>query len=73
MSNDIGTEMTSGDHYRAKAAEFHAQAQCVTSPPIKKQFEDLSRAYLRLAEQADRNATIELVYEPPPPKLSPSR
>jgi hypothetical protein len=62
--------MTTGDQYRVKAAEFHAHAQCATNSELKRQFEDLSLAYLRLAEQADRNATIELVYEPPPPKLS---
>lgn len=71
MSNDIaGTEMSTGDEYRIKAAEFHARAICQTSARMKKQYEDLSRAYLRLAEQADRNARVYLVYEPPPPKLS---
>ena len=72
MSNDIagGSEMSTGDEYRIKAAAFHARAVCQTSPRIKKQYEDLSRAYLRLAEQADRNACVYLAYEPPPPKLS---
>jgi hypothetical protein len=64
--------MDTGDHYRVKAAKFHAQAQSATNARLKRQFEDLSRAYLRLAEQADRNATVELIYEPPPPKLSDS-
>jgi hypothetical protein len=62
--------MTSGDQYRVKAAIFHTQAQCETNAKIKHQFENLGLAYLRLAELADRNATVELVYEPPPPKLS---
>jgi hypothetical protein len=31
-----------------------------------------AKAYLRLAEQADRNALVDLVYEPPPPKLGQS-
>ena len=56
--------MTTGDHYRVRAAEFHAQAQSETDPSMKEQYENLSRAYLRLAMQADRNAR-ELVYEPP--------
>ena len=29
-------------------------------------FTNLAKAYLRLAEQADRNALVDLVYEPPP-------
>ena len=62
--------MTTGDQYRIRAAEFHERAQCETNPDINRQFENLARAYLLLAEQADRNATTELVYEPPPPKLS---
>lgn len=70
MSNDIGgSRMTSGDQYRVKAATIHAQALAETDLEIKKHFEGLSRAYLRLAVQADRNAIIELMYEPPLPKL----
>ena len=62
--------MASGDQYRIKAAEFHAEAQRIADRSLRRQFEDLSRAYLRLADQADRNASIELVYEPPLPKLT---
>jgi hypothetical protein len=29
----------------------------------------MAKAYLRLAEQADRNDRADLIYEPPPPKL----
>jgi hypothetical protein len=29
----------------------------------------LARAYLRLAEQAQRNEQFDITYEPPPPKL----
>ena len=57
--------MTSGDHYRVKAAALHAQAQDETDPAIKDWYENLSRAYLLLAKQADRNAITELFYEPP--------
>ena len=62
--------MSTGDQYRIKAAEFHAESQRIADRSLRRQFEDLSRAYLRLADQADRNASIELVYEPPPPKLT---
>jgi hypothetical protein len=71
-SNDISLPKAhTGDPYRIKAAVLHAQAQSLASPNIKKQFDDLSlsEAYLRLAAQADRNATLDLVYEPPPAKL----
>jgi hypothetical protein len=46
--------MTSGDHYRVRAAEFHAQSQSESNPAIKEEYENLARAYLRLAMQADR-------------------
>ena len=62
--------MATGDQYRLKAAEFHAQAQWATNRGLRRQFENLSRAYLLLAAQAEHNASIELVYEPSPPKLT---
>jgi hypothetical protein len=61
--------MGAGDQYRIKAAEFHARAQSGATPRIRVQFENLAKAYLRLAEQADRNERVDLVYEPPPPKI----
>jgi hypothetical protein len=61
--------MTSGDIYRIKAAELHAKAQRETKPHMKAELENLALAYIRLAEQADRNAQLDLFYEtPPPPK-----
>jgi len=62
--------MAAGDQYRIKAASFHAQALCTRSPRLRTQYENLSKAYLRLAEQADRNDITDITYEPPPPKLS---
>jgi len=59
-----------GDQYRIKAASFHARALCTRSPRLRTQYENLSKAYLRLAEQADRNDRADLTYEPPPPKIS---
>jgi hypothetical protein len=61
--------MGTGDHYRIRAAEFHARACNETNRTLKTQFDNLALAYLRLAELADRNDNVELVYEPPPPKL----
>ena len=64
--------MAAGDQYRIKAAEFHAQAQSMANPKLRAGFANLAKAYLRLAEQADRNALVDVVYEPPPPKLGQS-
>jgi hypothetical protein len=64
--------MVDGDQYRIKAAEFHARARCVSSERLRAQFENLAKAYLRLAEQADRNTELDVTYEPPPPKLNDS-
>jgi hypothetical protein len=36
---------------------------------MRAQYENLSKAYLRLAEQADRNEQADIIYEPPPPRL----
>jgi hypothetical protein len=51
------------NEYRRKAAEFRAMAAFDTSASRRLQFEHLARAYLHLAEQADRNSTLDLVYE----------
>ena len=61
--------MTSGDDYLFRAAEFFAKAESETDLEIRAGFENLARAYLRLAEQAIRNAQTDVSYEPPPPKL----
>jgi hypothetical protein len=56
---------TTGDEYRLKATDFLNRAQIENTPKMRFQLENLGRAYLRLAAQADRNGLIELVYEPP--------
>ena len=61
--------MTTGDEYRVRAAAFAAKAKRETNPNIREEYENLSRAYRRLAEQADRNATLDLTYETPPDRL----
>jgi len=61
--------MTAGDQYRVKAAELRARALQETSPAIQAELENLAIAYLRLAEQAERNSITDIVYEPPPPKV----
>src|SRR4029434_4909933 len=56
-------KMAAGDQYRTKAAEFHARAQSETRPQLRLQFENLTKAHLRLAEQADWNDRVEAVYD----------
>ena len=46
----------SGDIYRLKAADVLARAQC--NPLIREELDYLAKAYLRLAEHADRNARM---------------
>jgi hypothetical protein len=48
--------MPSGDDYRIKAIDIHAQAKLETNCFNRAELEALAMAYLRLAEQADRNA-----------------
>jgi hypothetical protein len=55
--------MAAGDQYRTKAAEFHARAQSETRLQLRVQFENLAKAHLRLAEQADWNDRVEAVYD----------
>ena len=61
--------MAAGDQYRIRAASFHARARCALSMRLRVQYESLSEAYLRLAEQADRNDMTDITLEPPPPKI----
>ena len=56
----------SGDQYRKRAAELDAQAKTELRPTVRDELERLALSYLRLAEQADQNELIEVVYETPP-------
>ena len=57
--------MPAGDDYRIKAAEIMGKAKQEADPSLYAELEKLVFAYLRLADQADRNALTDLVYEPP--------
>jgi hypothetical protein len=57
--------MTARDEYLLRAAEFSAMAQVETDRADKVEFENLARAYLRLAEQAKRNSQAGIVSETP--------
>jgi hypothetical protein len=56
--------------YRIKAVELYALANHEHYGALKIQFERLARAYVRLAEQAERNSQLDLTYETPPIKQS---
>src|SRR5262249_20545830 len=55
-------KMAAGDQYRIKAAEFHGRARSEASPRIRVEFENLAKAHMRLAEQADWNERVRAMY-----------
>ena len=57
--------MASGDAYRAKALELLAHAETENDPEMRAGFENLAAAYLRLAEQAERNTKLTIEFELP--------
>jgi hypothetical protein len=57
--------MSAGDNYRAKALELLARAEIETDLTIRAEFENLAAAFLRLAEQAERNAAFIVEFELP--------
>ena len=54
--------------YRIKAAELFALANNEPYRGLRIQCDRMARAYLRLAEQAERNSHLDLTYETPPAK-----
>jgi hypothetical protein len=62
----------SGEQYRVRATEFHEQAKNEPRQTVRDELERLALSYLRLAEQADQNELVDLVYETPPTKPQPN-
>ena len=60
--------MTTGDGYRAKALELLARADGEIDSQTRSEFEKLAAAFLRLAEQAERNVALIIEFELPPEK-----
>jgi hypothetical protein len=58
--------MTPADEYRAKATEFAARARRESEAALRLEYEALARGYLRLADQAECNSHVDIVYETPP-------
>jgi hypothetical protein len=63
--------MTSGDHYRTLAADCTARARNENDPAARAEWDRMGASYRLLAEQADRNATMDIVYETPPRREQP--
>jgi len=68
--------VTTGARYRTKALELLARADGEIDPQIRAEFENLAAAFLRIAEQAERNTKLTIEFELPPkregdPKLKP--
>ena len=57
--------MHAGDAYHLKAAQFLKKAQQETHQSLRAEFERLAASYTRLADQAERNAKTDTVYETP--------
>jgi len=55
--------MPTADVYRAKAAQFLANAETETNPRLVLELQNLAHGYLRLADQADKNSHSDIVYE----------
>ena len=61
--------MVSGDKYCAKALELLARAETESDLQMRAELENLAAAFLRLAEQAERNSQFGLTYERSSPKI----
>jgi hypothetical protein len=55
-----------GDSYRIKASDLKAEARQESNAVRRVELETLAMAYLRLADQAERNSLNNIVYETPP-------
>jgi hypothetical protein len=58
--------MSMRDHYLTKAAELHARARNESDEMTRREYENLAKQFLRLAEEAKG---VPLFGEPPPPKI----
>ena len=61
--------MPSANEYRIKAAELNALGKDEPDQLARANYINLALAYLRLAEQAEKNAATDIVYETPSSKV----
>ncbi len=52
--------MGQADEYRVKAAAFRAEATHVRDLSVRVNLESVARAYVRLAEQAEKNRHLDI-------------
>lgn len=64
--------MAVGDRYRAKALELLAHADTERDLLARTELENLAAAYLRLAEQAERNSGFIIEFDLAPETKKPS-
>ena len=57
----IEVPMSMRDHYRTRAAEFHARAQNESDETVRREYKNLAKQFLHLAEEANRDATVKQV------------
>ena len=55
------------EKYRRHARECFQSAETVADPGTKIWLFEMAQSWLLLAEQAEKNLTADLVYDPPPP------
>jgi hypothetical protein len=65
--------MSEVDDYRERAVECVELAAQLSDPASKDGFLHLAQGWAHLAEQADKNATLDLTYETTPSALASGR
>jgi hypothetical protein len=65
--------MAAGDNYRAKALELLAHADTERDLIVRAELENLAGAYLRLAEQAERNSGLIIEFDLTPGQETPKQ
>jgi hypothetical protein len=62
--------VTPAEQYRVLASQLRARSRLAETPRLMSEWEHLARCYLRLAQQAEENEKLDLVYETPPQRPS---
>ena len=65
VKRHIGDPMSMWEHYLTRAAELHARARMESNEMAQREYENLAKQFLRLAEQAKHSASV-----PPRVKIS---
>ena len=64
-SRGEGMPVTPSEQYRAMAARFRAHSRLSDNVRLSAEWEHLARCYVRLAQQAEHNQTLDIAYETP--------